>query len=60
MVIIPLQYKFLKNQYRLNNSHSTTQPKAGFTFFIKMKILTVDYSDHCSLFYADVEKKAVF
>jgi hypothetical protein len=25
-----------------------------------MKILTVDYSDHCSLFYADVEKKAVF
>ena len=61
-VIIPLQYKFLKseNQYRLNTATKFNLTKAGFTSFYKNEGLAADYSDRCSLLYADVEKEGGF
>jgi hypothetical protein len=61
-VIIPLQYKFLKseNQYRLNTATKFNLTKAGFISFYKNEDLTADYSDRCSLLYADVEKEGGF
>jgi hypothetical protein len=61
-VIIPLQYKFLKseNQYRLNTATKFNLTKAGFVSFYKNENLTADYSDRCSLLYADVEKEGGF
>jgi len=61
-VIIPLQYKFLKseNQYRLNTATKFNLTKAGFVSFYKNEDLTANYSDRCSLLYADVEKEGGF
>jgi len=61
-VIIPLQYKFLKgeNQYRLNTATKFNLTKAGFVSFYKNEVLTSDYSDRCSLLYADLEKENGF
>jgi hypothetical protein len=61
-IIIPLQYTFLKseNQYRLNTTTKFNFIKAGFESFYKNEELTANYSDRCSLLYADVEKEGGF
>ena len=61
-VVIPLQYNFLKteNQYRLNTATKFNFTKAGFTSFYKNEDITANYSDRCSLLYADVEKEGGF
>ena len=61
-VIVPLKYEFQKtdNQYRLNTLTKFSFNNAGFIAFYATESVPVEYSDRCSLLYADVEKESGF
>ena len=61
-VVVPLKYNFLKedNQYRLNTLTKFNFNNAGFIAFYATESVPAEYSDRCSLLYADVEKENGF
>ena len=61
-VIVPLKYEFQKmdNQYRLNTLTKFNFNNAGFVAFYATETVPAEYSDRCSLLYADVEKGSGF